>query len=343
MKIIKDLISVIIPIYNSERWLERCIMSVTNQTYRNLEIILVNDGSSDKSLEICEKFKKSDNRIVLINKENEGVSKARNDGLKLSNGRYIMFVDSDDWIEHDMCEILINTIKNEEVDLVLCGLNVYQNENLLRTPHIEERKIELFSSIEEYFVCRTINCGPCNKIFIRDKITSDFDNTIKKAEDLLFNIEYLKNVKNVYSVSKCLYNVCLDNENSLNRKISLTKIEGTSYTSIKEIEFLENFYNDYKKIEFFRRSVKNDLAAQIYMLQNECCVNEFKDNCKKLQSNKYVMKIILFDNKVKQYIHILFMLFLKRKYNILFIYCKFLNMIKKLFYKFKFIFKKVGK
>ena len=97
----KDLISIIIPVYNVEKYLEECIESVINQTYRNLEIILVDDGSTDKCLETCKEYEKRDNRIKVIHQENAGVSVARNVGIDFSTGQYIGFVDSDDFIEKD--------------------------------------------------------------------------------------------------------------------------------------------------------------------------------------------------------------------------------------------------
>ncbi|HIY36843.1 MAG TPA: glycosyltransferase, partial [Candidatus Paraprevotella stercorigallinarum] len=98
-----DLISIIIPVYNSSAYLDKCIGSVLMQTYKNIEVILVNDGSDDDSFEICKKYAENDHRIKLINKDNGGVSSARNAGIKASTGRYIAFVDSDDTISPDFC------------------------------------------------------------------------------------------------------------------------------------------------------------------------------------------------------------------------------------------------
>jgi len=111
-------ISVIIPVYNTSKYLKRCLDSIINQTYVNLEIICINDGSKDNSLEILNQYKKKDDRIIIIDKENQGVSAARNDGIKNSTGMYITFVDSDDWLELDAIEILYKTLINEKVDVV---------------------------------------------------------------------------------------------------------------------------------------------------------------------------------------------------------------------------------
>ena len=117
------MITVIIPVYNTARYLERSIGSVVNQTYKNLEIILVDDGSTDDSYEICKQWAKRDHRILLIHKENGGQSSARNLALDIATGDYIAFVDSDDWIEPDMYEVLYHTLVDSDKEVALCKLN----------------------------------------------------------------------------------------------------------------------------------------------------------------------------------------------------------------------------
>ena len=116
-----DLISVIIPIYNVEQYLKECLESVINQTYRNLEIILVDDGSKDKSGKICDEYKNKDERIKVVHKENGGLSDARNAGMKIATGKYIQFIDSDDFIDKDMIETLYNLIIENEADISMCS------------------------------------------------------------------------------------------------------------------------------------------------------------------------------------------------------------------------------
>ena len=113
----EDLISVIVPIYNVESYLEQCIKSIINQTYKNIEIILIDDGSTDKSPKICDKYKQKDSRIIVVHKQNTGVSATRNIGLELSKGKWIAFVDSDDWIEKEYLEELLLNAKKEKADI----------------------------------------------------------------------------------------------------------------------------------------------------------------------------------------------------------------------------------
>ena len=114
-------ISIIVPAYNVQKYIKQCLESIINQTYKNLEIIVVNDGSKDKTLDIIESIAKDDPRIIVINQENQGVSAARNNALKGVDGGFVMFVDSDDWLDLDTCEGLIKEAVKENVDSVIMG------------------------------------------------------------------------------------------------------------------------------------------------------------------------------------------------------------------------------
>ena len=135
------MISIIVPVYNAEKYLNRCISSLLNQTYYNLEIILVNDGSTDNSKKICENAAKNDSRIKLINSVNEGVSLARNKGLKEANGDYISFVDSDDYVEPDYVEKMLLTLKSKKVDIVYCSAVVENINGVFIQREYEKNKL----------------------------------------------------------------------------------------------------------------------------------------------------------------------------------------------------------
>lgn len=127
------MISVIVPIYNMEKYLKRCLDSIVNQTYSDLEIILINDGSKDNSKEICDDYAKKDKRIRVIHKDNEGVSAARNDGIDAANGEYLAFVDSDDYIAPDMIERLYNNTKAYNADISICDFCATTDTNCVGT------------------------------------------------------------------------------------------------------------------------------------------------------------------------------------------------------------------
>lgn len=132
------MVSVIIPIYNMEKYLPQCIDSVLNQTHTNIEVILINDGSTDSCKDICDKYKEKDHRIVVIHKNNEGLSAARNDGLRVANGEWIAFVDADDWIEANMYEKLIKMARRNNADISACRYSrEYKNGIRFTNYHLE--------------------------------------------------------------------------------------------------------------------------------------------------------------------------------------------------------------
>ena len=112
-----ELITVVVPVYNVEKYLERCINSIIHQTIKNIEIILVNDGSTDGSRKICEYYRENDERVILINQENQGLSAARNTGIDKATGKYICFVDSDDWVHEKYLETMYNDIKEQDAQI----------------------------------------------------------------------------------------------------------------------------------------------------------------------------------------------------------------------------------
>ena len=128
-----DLISIIVPVYNSEEYLKQCIDSILRQTYKNIEIILVNDGSQDKSEDICREYLDCDNRVVYVKQSNNGVSSARNQGIKKASGKYIAFVDSDDCLTEDAIEILYTAQTKCNADLVIAAyIRKYATNNTYR-------------------------------------------------------------------------------------------------------------------------------------------------------------------------------------------------------------------
>lgn len=126
------LVSIIVPVYNVEQYLPKCIESIINQTLSNIEIILVNDASTDSSGEIINEYAKKDKRITTIHKQNGGQGSARNEGLKIAKGKYVGFVDSDDWIDKDMYESLVSKAIKEDSNLVVCNRRVYDVNGKLR-------------------------------------------------------------------------------------------------------------------------------------------------------------------------------------------------------------------
>ena len=124
----KGLISVIVPVYNVRKYIEKCIYSIINQTYKNLEIIIIDDGSTDGSETLCDKFKDKDQRVIVLHQKNSGQSRARNKGLEIASGEYIGFVDADDWIDNDFFEKLIEKSEKEDLDMCVCNRKIFSEQ-----------------------------------------------------------------------------------------------------------------------------------------------------------------------------------------------------------------------
>ena len=205
------LISVIIPVYNVEAYLEECIESLRNQSLKEIEMIFINDGSRDNSLSILEKYKKIDKRIKIINQTNSGPSNARNRGLQIAKGEYISFIDSDDWIERSLLEDTLKQIRIDNSDIVFFGLlyededdNLIKEKKYVRDEFIEKEKgklaIELYNKdLFGYTWCKLFK----NRIIKDNNIL--FNNDISYCEDEEFTCRYYKYVKKISICSNTYY------------------------------------------------------------------------------------------------------------------------------------------
>lgn len=181
----KDLISVIIPVYKVEKYLEKCIESVLKQTYTNLQIILVDDGSPDKCGKICDEYAKKDSRIEVIHKANGGLSDARNVGISKVKGRYIGFVDSDDYIKEDMYEILLNLIKKYDADVSICNLyDVIDGNEYIRNKENGIREYSRLDILKEVLLDKNIQSYAWNKLYKKELFDEIKYPIGKKYEDI---------------------------------------------------------------------------------------------------------------------------------------------------------------
>ena len=201
------LISVIIPMYNAEKTLDRCLGSILNQSYKNLEIIIVNDGSTDNSVKKVEEYQKSDSRIRIYHEQNSGVSHARNEGLKHISGDYVQFVDSDDDLDLDYFKIQLSRIIETGADMAICN-----NKHPFFMTYLDDRVYDLtkhddFIELYQHTYAATL---PWNKLIKVEALKGvDFAENIKFAEDELFFCNLVKNIKKVVTTSKVLYHYFL--------------------------------------------------------------------------------------------------------------------------------------
>lgn len=188
----ENLISIIVPVYNVELYLDKCMESIVNQTYKNLEIILIDDGSTDDSGKKCDEWARKDNRIKVIHKENGGVSSARNVGLEMAKGEYIGFVDSDDFIDENMYEMMHREIKKDEIDLVICGAKQITFNEKVELVKTEEYSYQVINQLEMFQKFYPLYGTVWNCLFIKNKLNDiKFNTKMYTAEDLNFVCHYI--------------------------------------------------------------------------------------------------------------------------------------------------------
>lgn len=236
----KEKVSVIIPVYNAENFIRKCVESLADGTYKNIELILINDASRDNSFYICMELEKRYSCVILLNnEENHGVSYTRNRGLQVATGDLIMFADSDDWVEPDFIERMIEQHHIDENALVICGYINHDEVKNGRTDifawdnfegvQIVNREVSLYQLYEQRLLQQL-----WNKIFQREIIVNyniHFDETISIGEDFRFLLQYIKvgNIKKIIKYNYPLYHYSRDNQNSLMTKYGQEKIEEPLY------------------------------------------------------------------------------------------------------------------
>lgn len=223
-----DKISVIVPIYKVEQYLNRCIESIVNQTYRNLEIILVDDGSPDQCPKMCDDWAEKDARIVVIHKENGGLSDARNAGMKIATGEYIFFVDSDDWIHRETLEILILYQKEQNANVVECKALPVDSEFLDKKVVKEELQLQEFNSqgamtalLRENPLKQTV----WNKLYKRELIQDIFFEVGKYHEDEFWTYQVFDKVTKLIYVDVQLYYYFQRSDSIMGQAFSLKRLD----------------------------------------------------------------------------------------------------------------------
>ncbi len=213
----EEMISVIIPIYNVAPYLKRCLDSVLNQTYKNLEVICVNDGSTDESGDILDAFARKNKRIKVIHQRNQGVSVARNNGLKSALGAYIGFVDGDDWIEPQMYESLLCKMVDNHADIGLCSysedtdISCKQMENRLEIPNDIFGRSELIQYVYKRDYYKAVSAYIWCKLFRRECLRNAagklllFDENLRAGEDSWWMLQAMKNVRTAVWIAKGYY------------------------------------------------------------------------------------------------------------------------------------------
>ena len=238
-------VSIIVPVYNMEQYLNRCLESIINQTYENIEIILINDGSKDNSLEICKNYAKKDNRIMIIDQKNSGVSSARNSGLDKATGEYLAFVDPDDWIDLNAIENMIDFALKHKCDISFFD---YKINNIIQKN--DKVKLEYNKNNKDEFIKLLISGdvpGYLWRLLIKKDITKKikFKLDLPMAEDLVFILEILKNANSINKSNEAYYNYFLT-ENSITR--GSQKYIKNLHNTFMLNKYINDIYKEYENI-----------------------------------------------------------------------------------------------
>ena len=311
-------ISIIVPAYNVEKYISQCLESLVNQTYKNIEIIVINDGSTDGTLNIIQKYESEDKRFHIINQDNCGPSESRNLGISIASGEYIMFVDADDWVEINMCEVCLKELQQENADLVMFSyIREYKNNSILKS-QFEDNKIIFKDEDVKLKIQRRI-FGPYEKIELAhpeklDSLSTVWGKLYKSSklkryrfrpfeeigatcgEDLFFNAESLAEFNKAIFIDEHLYHYRKYNINSLTRldEEDLLKKWTRSYDLLKEI-IANNNYDASYSIALNNRFAINLIAMGQRIIKSHCLIKSkynminnilndklYKSTCKEL-------------------------------------------------------------
>jgi glycosyltransferase involved in cell wall biosynthesis len=264
----RPMVSIIVPVYNAQDFLERCVDSILQQEYTNFELLLLDDGSTDRSPEICDRYAEADKRVRVIHKENSGVSATRNLALDSAKGKYLQFVDSDDWIAADATRLFVQTAEEYACDMVICDFYRVVGE---RVSHKGDIKAKGVLSIEEFAGYMMEDPADFyygvlwNKFYRNDIIKKHnlrMDNSISWCEDFMFNLEYLRYAEHVCPIHNPLYYYVKRKGSLVSQGLSLSK-------TIKMKRDVFSYYNNfYKHILDEEQYEKNRLQVYKFLVDS---------------------------------------------------------------------------
>ena len=291
-----DLISIIIPVFNKEFFLERCLESVLKQTYRNIEVILIDDGSTDKSKDICDSYASQYKRVKTVHKNNGGVSSARNLGIDYANGSYIIFVDADDVVSPNYVEILYHYIINSDVDIIMCGLkevHYRQGKEFVVNKQLERNEGNIlndFSSI--YYNPNIFMGGVYLKIYSTEIIKENkvrYRENISFGEDYVFNLEYFEHIKTYGLIPDILYTYyCYPRNGSAQKIISAKRIK----SEIAVMKFTKDYLIKHKLSE---KILLSEIIRILRSFLTVICSDEEMDFVQKYRFYKEILKVLKLD------------------------------------------------
>lgn len=271
------LLSVIIPVYKVEQYIRKCVDSIIEQTYSNLEIFLVDDGSPDKCGEICDEYAKKDKRIIVIHKNNGGLSDARNAALDVAIGDFVMFIDSDDWIEKDTCEFLINTILEQHTDIVCFGITeVFASGKIKKCIKTDYPKKLTPSEAIRYLVSYDGGIGnyACNKIYSRRLFNNIRYPKGKLYEDNGTTYKLFHKANSIFVSDKLLYNYLLRSDSISANWYKPEAIQARLEMWKERLNFFKTYYPEHVDIQIAQ--ILGEMLIGVVKLKDEPEYDTFK-------------------------------------------------------------------
>lgn len=247
----EEKITVIIPVYNVEKYIGKCLESVLNQTYKNIEVIIIDDGTKDNSGIICDDYAKKDLRIKVIHQKNQGLSGARNTGLKTAIGDYITFLDSDDFIDEKMLEEMLLALKKNNADIVECG-TIYCNEDETYIRENTKDEVKVYKNeyqIKELVFSGNITTTSWGKLY-KKELFKDFEFPLGKYhEDTFTTYKLLHLSSKTVVLNQSFYYYRQVNGSIMNSKFNIKHLDAVEAV-VKRSQFIEKYYSKYKKYEY---------------------------------------------------------------------------------------------
>ena len=269
----KKQVSIIVPIYNLEEYIENCIMSILCQTYKDIEVLLIDDASTDNSENICRKYEERDERIKYIKQTHKGVSAARNKGIEESTGEYIMFVDGDDYVSPDIVKTLLNGFLDETIIMTACNRKiVYNKEEAFQLLQIAPKVVSCYDYLKDCFLGRGYASGVCAKMYKRENIGDiRFQNGKIYGEDSYFCYQYcIKEQKNIYYIPEKMYAYLMKSDSVCHTMFTTEKLS--------RVEFATLIYEQNKANENMKEyALYNYINSRLVAIKGFIRSNKYKE------------------------------------------------------------------
>jgi len=303
----EPLISVIIPVYKVEEYLDRCVSSVVNQTYKNLEIILVDDGSPDRCPEMCDEWAKKDLRIKVIHKENGGLSDARNAGMKIISGELVAFLDSDDWLHPDFYKSLFDAMVEFDCDIAECDyVKTSGDEPEIRLNYSEPLICETEEAMKLHIADKYFKQVVWNKLYKKDLLTAEFEKG-KYNEDVFWTYQIIANAKKLVHVHSEMLYYFQRGDSIMGESYSLKRLDGVEGAFLR-CNYIKEYYPELYSsacIELWLSSLYHGQKAIKYLTHVECdrVLCKLKEYCEKNPLSSDAKKQLSISYKIWRFLY----------------------------------------